>query len=839
MMEVNDVESPTSLSGPPTVSPSDVNIMAVERISSISSSNIKTSPTDTYFETNHPKSPKKNDDMEEEDGKCSLLMRLLIIHTPLELLFAIGSRFVPFISLLIQICFPSISRKRAFGTIIPKRKADYMEEQSELNDVAEMIDQFNRETNTLLVDEPSTAPDSNFKTAAFSFDNTTGKQMDLLQNLHVQEPNAHPTTKSGKSVKRNPFERLIHGLGKKLSSVAKKLKLKKASKRSLDASASSPLSIAAIEQHKAANFSTMNRNINIDGGGDNGDDGAAHDRDSVKSGASSEVSATSILDATKPSNFYDKWIPDHWRTKPPLLTAKKPRSSSSGRPHPRRSAADANASATTSDRPRSRSRSNSMIDSALDSAKQMLVGMGVSKEGAKRKSDRMKKRRGTDHDLKYKLMLDPRVNPDVRRSRRQEDFNLFLTIFVFIYCSVCGYDFSSRYLYWKYRSLARYFHVGSSINNTDSPLGYIYFRISEIDQKFIVDRLDSITQSLNTTLTSIRMQNVTLKDVKYLIPARIKTVVTPYANVSFYYINECLAAVRNIWSAIEYQFFSMQEFVQGSYKCAVILVGEWKSNKIKIDDLLRRFVSRSQINLSIMQAYVYGQVVIPVYEIITDRVLVSSVVHRLDQLMRMKPKSAVTFYKPVLPTFIFPNRSNVLINVTDMAEHEIEDFLLSPYNLQTILELLTSLLLVGLTYHRLCAYVILFCFRLFLSGSLIYTGKFDAHCEWIAVRGTFPYIEVVIRNFLWRNPPQFKKTPYLIYCHHFRIHFNVLDWYKTIMYGRTCKYGSVEINSLEIFHEKVDRGTEEESLNLWVALGAEDSDSESAWLRLLFKCEKL
>jgi len=207
--------------------------------------------------------------------------------------------------------------------------------------------------------------------------------------------------------------------------------------------------------------------------------------------------------------------------------------------------------------------------------------------------------------------------------------------------------------------------------------------------------------------------------------------------------------------------------------------------------------------------------------------------------MRIKPKSTVAFYQPIRAPFAYLNAYHIpmgaAFNYTNLKSSDIEDLVLSPYNLKTIMEVITCLLLFVFTYHRLLAYVSLWFIRLWLSRSIFYTGAFDAHCEWIAVRGMFPNIEVVIRNFCWRNPAQFKKTPYLLYCQHFRIQLNLYNWYKTFRYGRTCKYGSIEVVSLEIFHEKIDRGTEDESLNLWVALGAEDADSESEWLKLLFK----
>lgn len=769
---------------------------------------------------------KENDN--DEDAKYSLLMSLLIIHLPIELFISVAKFFLPLFGFLIELCFPYISKKKL------RQMAKYSNQNPVLNDndnenIPESIEHTEENNNDNKLQD---TPNSELETG-----------IDLLQKMQWQETENSDIQSTDRKKERSRIERFIHLLNKRLSAIAEKLKLKKPSNRAV------VLSGATLsEVERQANSERSMNACSISGDIDN----EALDNNSNKSGVSSIADDTNIVSAlnttsvstvTNKSTYYDTMIPDHWRSKPILLEVKQPVSI-----HQSSQSVD-NATSV-------RSRSNS----ALDSAKQLL-GFKTSTDNSKRKSERTKKRKVNELDLKYKLMLDPRVNPNVRRSRRQEDFNLFLTVIVLIYCSVCGFDFSSRYCNWKYRAMIRYFNecniksIGQEVwsnilptNLSDSSVFQILssgFNTTFIDQKYINQIIVSQSLSLASTkqhivaaLKPILAGEVTFTDIKYAFWSQLEVLYSSMKTNE--YVTRYSAVTYEYLYIVQNQLFSAIKYTQSSYRYIVVIIDGLKLKKVTLDDMLVSSNSTFNDHYFYCTEYFYyirNQFIHSKYDI-TKLVYIKAIIRQLDQVMRMKAKSTVAFYKPILPSKTFANTTDTIDSV-NLSAADMEYLALSPYNLQTILEIITCLVLIFMTYHRLCAYIILYTFRLVMSRSILFTGIFDVHCEWIAIRGMFPYFEVVIRNFIWRNPPQFKKTPYLLYCQHFRIQFNILDWYKTIRYGRKCKYGSVEVNTLDIFHEKVDRGTEEESLNLWVALGAEDSDSESAWLRLLFKSKLL
>ena len=138
------------------------------------------------------------------------------------------------------------------------------------------------------------------------------------------------------------------------------------------------------------------------------------------------------------------------------------------------------------------------------------------------------------------------------------------------------------------------------------------------------------------------------------------------------------------------------------------------------------------------------------------------------------------------------------------------------------------------TAHRLVAHALGVILRYALRQS--YTANrhlFDIHIGWVSYRGFMDHNQLVIHNILWRNPPEFKDTPYLLRIRQLSVSFNPFNLVSFHKNGelKGLEFGDILIDGFELYFEKANTDDAVFSLNVWAAIGASDKDSQKNVLR--------
>ena len=121
-----------------------------------------------------------------------------------------------------------------------------------------------------------------------------------------------------------------------------------------------------------------------------------------------------------------------------------------------------------------------------------------------------------------------------------------------------------------------------------------------------------------------------------------------------------------------------------------------------------------------------------------------------------------------------------------------------------LLYIAVSLFLISLFIHRLLGAILGIMLRSYLRKSIVNkNGRYDIHFGWISYRGIFDLNQIVIRDFMWRNPPEFGKTPYLIRCKVIAVSFSLPMLINMILNNfNKIVLGEVLIDSLEVYFER-------------------------------------
>lgn len=142
---------------------------------------------------------------------------------------------------------------------------------------------------------------------------------------------------------------------------------------------------------------------------------------------------------------------------------------------------------------------------------------------------------------------------------------------------------------------------------------------------------------------------------------------------------------------------------------------------------------------------------------------------------------------------VCPSRQNGFLSVTPI---------------QASITILSVLFVLWQTSHRVLGYIAGLGLRLFLRWlfkvPLTQTGVFDIHFSWISWRGFLDKNEVVIRHGIFRNPPSFNKTPFLLYVKEITVSFDLFEFIKLCAYGKEIVFDMVLLDNVEIFFERTD-----------------------------------
>jgi hypothetical protein len=59
--------------------------------------------------------------------------------------------------------------------------------------------------------------------------------------------------------------------------------------------------------------------------------------------------------------------------------------------------------------------------------------------------------------------------------------------------------------------------------------------------------------------------------------------------------------------------------------------------------------------------------------------------------------------------------------------------------------------------------------------------------------------EIIITDFIWRNPPRFTDTPHFIKIHRFYLRFRLHSLYTAIFHNSSIKIYQVDAEGLEVY----------------------------------------
>ena len=111
-----------------------------------------------------------------------------------------------------------------------------------------------------------------------------------------------------------------------------------------------------------------------------------------------------------------------------------------------------------------------------------------------------------------------------------------------------------------------------------------------------------------------------------------------------------------------------------------------------------------------------------------------------------------------------------------------------------------------------------------MQKELVNYGQYDIHIGWASYRGFLDKNQVVLSNVVWRNPPQYDKSPYMLRIKELSVSFSIMALYRTIKYGKVLSFDQVIIDSVEVYFEKPTSPEVRSSLNFWSAIGVETKD---------------
>lgn len=104
------------------------------------------------------------------------------------------------------------------------------------------------------------------------------------------------------------------------------------------------------------------------------------------------------------------------------------------------------------------------------------------------------------------------------------------------------------------------------------------------------------------------------------------------------------------------------------------------------------------------------------------------------------------------------------------------------------------------------------------------SGAFNLNFDWISLRLGLDESEIVLKNFIWKNPDIFSKSPYFVKVQRMGIRFQPETVISAIRNITPIEVSEVEIDGVSVYIERRPK----EGLNLWACLGAGDEVDSTA-----------
>lgn len=127
-------------------------------------------------------------------------------------------------------------------------------------------------------------------------------------------------------------------------------------------------------------------------------------------------------------------------------------------------------------------------------------------------------------------------------------------------------------------------------------------------------------------------------------------------------------------------------------------------------------------------------------------------------------------------------------------------------------QVLLVLLLLWLAAHRIIGRVLTW----YLAGVLKQPDQsFWLTFGWVSLRLGFDVSEIIVHDFYWENPDQFRQTPYFLHLESLIVKFRLFSVVRALWLGQDIPVIALEFNRLTGYIEKYRK-----ELNLWSCLGA-------------------
>lgn len=142
-------------------------------------------------------------------------------------------------------------------------------------------------------------------------------------------------------------------------------------------------------------------------------------------------------------------------------------------------------------------------------------------------------------------------------------------------------------------------------------------------------------------------------------------------------------------------------------------------------------------------------------------------------------------------------------------------------------KLCLELLLLYLVVYFGLQHVLGFALTVVLNNLLLKpSGAFNFSIEAVSIRLGLEECEILVRNFIWKNPPQYSRTPYFL-----KVGELVLQVTSHSVIDAVRKYKAIKVDYLELKNMQcnMEKGVDASAskLNLWSAIGADTPAAEA------------
>jgi hypothetical protein len=136
-------------------------------------------------------------------------------------------------------------------------------------------------------------------------------------------------------------------------------------------------------------------------------------------------------------------------------------------------------------------------------------------------------------------------------------------------------------------------------------------------------------------------------------------------------------------------------------------------------------------------------------------------------------------------------------------------------------QLMLILIVLFLYLHRFLGYALTYYLRSKMGTP---SGGYAMEFRWLSFRLGLDESEIVLKDFVWKNPPTFTKSPFFVKIKRLCIRFDPNSIYPAIMRNTPIIISDIEINGVTAYVERDPKC----GLNIWACMGAADQKTSEA-----------